>query len=122
MKKERRILVIDDDEEILEMLRRFLELEGYNVITASDGEAGLALLEEQVTDLVLLDIMMPGLDGFKVLDRIRKRSNVPVIMLTAKGDALTVHKTIEIGADDYVRKPFSTKELLARIKAKLRRA
>jgi len=116
------ILVVDDDEAILAMLKCILELEGYNVITASDGGAGLTLLEEKGADLVLLDIMMPGLDGFQVLDRIRQHSDVPVIMLTAKDEVCTVHYTLEIGADDYVRKPFNTRELLARIEAKLRRA
>ena len=122
MKRYQSILLVDDDEEILRMLSRILELEGYDVAVAAGGEAGLALLEERKPDLVILDIMMPGLDGFQVLALMRQRSNVPVIMLTAKCEATTVRDAIGLGADDYVRKPFGTRELVARIRTKLRRA
>ena len=122
MKKHPLILVVDDEELIRKLLHALLSLEGYRVITASGGIVALQLLEEKKPDLVLLDIMMPGLDGFQVLRLIRERSNVPVIMLTAKREDFTVRDTLALGADDYVRKPFPPKELLARIRAKLRRA
>ena len=116
------IIVVDDDQEMLTLVRRVLELEGYRVAVACDGSSALALLEECRPDLVILDIMMPGLDGFQVLDLIRQRSNVPVIMLSAKREVSTARDALALGADDYVRKPFHTQELLARIRAKLRRA
>ena len=115
------ILAVDDEETMLKLLRVNLPLDGYGVITASDGVSALELLEKHQPDMVILDIMMPGLNGFQVLDLIRQRSNVPVIMLTARGDVTTVRDTLALGADDYVRKPFSILELTARIKAKLRR-
>ncbi|GAF88395.1 unnamed protein product, partial [marine sediment metagenome] len=101
---------------------RTLEPEGYGVVVAADGGSALTLLEDCRPDLVILDIMMPGLNGFQVLDLIRQRSSVPVIMLTARGEVTTLRDALSLGADDYVRKPFSTQELLARIRAKLRRA
>ena len=104
------------------MLNRTLELEGYGVDIAADGRAALALLEERRPDLVILDIVMPELDGFQVLALIRQRSNIPVIMLTAKCDVTTLRDALVLGADDYLRKPFGTLELVARIRAKLRRA
>jgi len=115
-------MAVDDEQAILSLLKRTLEPEGYDVIVAEDGWSALALLEGAKPDVVLLDIMMPGLDGFQVLDRIRQRSNVPVIMLTARLEATSVRDTLALGADDYVRKPFSKGELIARIRAKLRRA
>jgi len=122
MEKHARIMVVDDEQTILSLLKRILEPEGYEAVVAADGRSALALLEERKPDLVLLDIMMPGLDGFQTLERIRQRSNIPVIMLTAKCEVTTVRDTLGLGADDYVRKPFHTRELLARIRAKLRRA
>ena len=122
MEKHPRIMVVDDEQTILSLLKQTLEPEGYEVVVAADGRSALALLEERKPDLVLLDIMMPGLDGFQTLERIRQRSNIPVIMLTAKCEVTTVRDTLGLGADDYVRKPFHTRELLARIRAKLRRA
>jgi len=116
------ILVVDDDQNLLRMVSHTLELEGFRSITAADGESALVLLGKDKPDLVLLDIMMPGLDGFEVLKRIRQQSNVPVIMLTAINEVTTVRDTIGLGADDYIRKPFSMVELLARIRCKLRRA
>ena len=122
MKKHTYIMVVDDEQAILRMLSRTLEPEGYGVILADNGSSALALLEECRPDLVILDIMMPGLDGFQVLDLIRQRSNIPVIMLTARGEVTTLRDALSLGADDYVKKPFGTRELLARIRAKLRRA
>ena len=122
MKKHSSIMVIDDEQEILRLLKRTLEPEGYDVVTANGGVSALLLMEERRPDLVILDIMMPGLDGFQVLDFIRKRSNIPVIMLTGRGEVTTLRDALVLGADDYVRKPFGKRELLARIRAKLRRA
>ena len=122
MKKRPYIMVVDDDQEILQMLKRILELEGYGVAIAADGSSALALLEECKPDLVILDIMLPGLDGYQVLSLIRQHSDVPVIMLTARCEVTSLRKALALGADDYVRKPFRTRELVARIQAKLRRA
>ena len=115
------ILAVDDEESILKLLRINLPIDGYGVITASNGVSALELLEKHHPDLVILDIMMPDLNGFQVLDLIRQRSNVPVIMFTANCEVTTVRDTLALGADDYVRKPFSILELSARIRAKLRR-
>jgi len=115
------IMAVDDEPTILRVLKRILEPEGYEVILASDGSSALALLDERKPDLVILDIMMPGLDGFQVLDSIRERFDVPVIMLTARSDQESLVTTLKTGADDYIRKPFSATVLLARITAKLRR-
>jgi len=115
------IMVVDDDQEMLRILKRTLELEGYDVAIAADGSSALALLEEWKPDLVILDIIMPGMDGFQVLDLIRQRSSIPVIMLTARREVTTLHDALALGADDYVRKPFATRELVARVRAKLRR-
>lgn len=115
------ILVIEDDPDMLQLLRRILESKGFHVILAADGTYGMTLLKETRPDLVLLDIIMPGPDGFTVLDSIRKFSNVPVIIVTAKRDAESLKKTLALGADDYIKKPFSSAELVARIHAKLRR-
>ncbi len=122
MERKQSILLVDDEPEILRLLRYTLEPEGYDVATATNDSAALTLLEEHKPDLVILDIMMPGLDGFQVLSLIRQRSNVPVIMLAARYEVTTLRNALALGADDYVRKPFHTRELLARIKAKLRRA
>ena len=121
MKKHPRIMTVDDDQGVLKLLKRVLEPEGYDVIVADNGTVALELFEEYMPDLVILDIMMPGLDGFQVLGLIRQRINVPVIMLSAKREVNTVRDALDLGADDYVRKPFHTQELLARVKAKLRR-
>ena len=96
------ILAVDDDQEMLKLLQRSLELEGYNVITSLNGNLALALLEEHKPDLVILDIMMPELDGFQVLSLIRQRSNVPVIMLTARNGIDSLERAMAGGADDYV--------------------
>ena len=122
MEKHPVILAVDDNEQMLKLLRVNLTVEGYSIVTASNGISALELLEEYEPDLVILDIMMPGLDGFQVLDLIRQRSNVPVIMLTARSEATTLRDALVLGADDYVRKPFSILELTARVRAKMRRA
>ena len=117
----RSILVIDDDSIILQLIKDILESEGYDVTLAADGVAGMALLRETKPDMVLLDIMMPGPDGYQVLESIRQHSNVPVIMITAKRDIDSLEEAVHLGADDYVRKPFRPSELVARVRAKLRR-
>ncbi len=122
MKKHPCIMVVDDEQVILKLLSRTLEPEGYDVVVAENGEAALKLLDKHEPDLVILDIMMPGLDGFQVLGLIRQRSNIPVIMLTARREVTAVRDALTVGADDYIIKPFHTRELLARIRAKLRRA
>jgi len=122
MKRQTRILVVDDEQYLLDMLKRTLEDEGYDVDCAADGRSALTLLTEYQPDLVLLDIKMPDLDGYQVLELIREKSEVPVIMLTGVLEPISVQQSVNLGADDYVRKPFRTRELLARIKNKLRRA
>ena len=115
------ILVIEDDPYMLQLLKRTLEIEGYDVYLAIDGVYGMSVLRETKPDLVLLDIMMPGPDGYQVLDSIRHCSEVPVIMVTAKTEVDSVTYALNLGADDYIRKPFRPQELVARVKAKLRR-
>jgi len=119
--KAQTILVIEDEQDMLQLLRRILESEGYRVILATDGVYGMTLLREAKPDLVLLDIMMPSPDGYMTLDSIRQCSNVPVIMVTAKRETEALQKALDLGADDYVKKPFRPAELLARIKVKLKR-
>ena len=122
MEKRPLIMVVDDEETLLKLLRVNLSLDGFDVVTASNGISALELLEERQPQLVILDIMMPGLDGFQVLDGIRQHSDIPVIMCTARCEVNTLRDTLVLGADDYVTKPFSILELEARIRAKLRRA
>jgi two-component system, OmpR family, response regulator len=116
-----RVLIIDDDTRLYELLARYLGANGVSCTHAPDGRRGLAALEGGVFDAVLLDVMMPGMDGLEVCRRIREKSRVPVIMLTAKGDETDRVVGLELGADDYVPKPFSPRELLARLRAVLRR-
>lgn len=116
-----KILVVDDDTNICELLRLYLTKEGYQVTTANDGEEGLDKFNQVKPDMVLLDVMMPKMDGLEVCRRIRKLGNTPVMMLTAKGETFDKVLGLELGADDYMVKPFDTKELVARIKAVLRR-
>ena len=120
MNDRQRIMVIDDNREMLNLLNRLLEMEGFDATVVTDGDSALTLLEEVDPDLVILDIMMPGLDGFQTLDLIRERSDVPVIMLTARSEVTALQRALFLGADDYIRKPFSTRALIARIRAKLR--
>ncbi len=117
-----KILIVDDDSNICELLRLYIEKEGYTVIIANDGAAAVKLFQEQQPDLMLLDIMLPKLDGWQVCREIRKTSDKPIIMLTAKGETFDKVLGLELGADDYIVKPFETKEVVARIKAVLRRS
>ncbi len=116
-----KILVVDDDKNICELLRLYLEKEGYTVAISNEGEEAIAKFNAIKPDLILLDIMLPTLDGWQVCREIRKTSNVPIIMLTAKGETFDKVLGLELGADDYVVKPFDTKEVIARVKAVLRR-
>lgn len=116
-----RILVVDDDPPSVKMTAFLLREEGYEVLAANNGRDALLLLEREKPDLVLLDVMMPGLDGFETLRQIRSRDSIPVIFLSAKGETADRVAGLEIGADDYLAKPFEPSELLARVKAVLRR-
>ncbi len=116
-----KILICDDDRNICELLRLYLEKEGYALAIANDGEEALAKFASEAPDLVLLDIMMPKLDGWQVCREIRKKSNCPIIMITAKGETFDKVLGLELGSDDYVVKPFDPKEIVARIKAIMRR-
>lgn len=114
------ILLVDDDIELTSLLKEVLTYEGFNITEANDGEAGLAAVNDQ-TDLILLDVMMPRMNGMDMLKKLRESSEIPVLMLTAKGEEIDRVIGLELGADDYLPKPFSDRELLARIKAILRR-
>jgi DNA-binding response OmpR family regulator len=118
----KRILIVDDEPRYLRLLEANLKTEGYSVVTASDGLQAIEVFSAQPVDLVLMDVMMPRLDGFGACQRIREFSNVPIIILTAKGEEQDRVKGLDIGADDYLVKPFSATELLARVRAVLRRA
>lgn len=117
-----KILVVDDEPNVCELVRIYLEREGFGVLVAHDGLAALSTIEEERPDLVVLDLMLPGLDGWKVCEKLRSCGNkVPIIMLSAKGEEMDRILGLELGADDYVTKPFSPMELVARIRALLRR-
>ena len=116
------ILIVEDDHNISELLRLYLEKEGFEVCEAARGDEGLAAFKRQPPALVLLDVMLPGVDGLEVLREIRKGSKTPVIMLTAKDETFDKVLGLELGADDYITKPFENKELVARVKAVLRRS
>ena len=116
-----KILIVDDDKNICELLRLYIEKEGFKTVIANDGKTAVDLFEKESPALILLDIMLPELDGWQVCREIRKISKLPVIMLTAKGETFDKVLGFELGADDYITKPFDTKELLYRIKAVLRR-
>jgi len=118
----RRILVIDDDREMADLLHQSLAQEGFELSTVQTGEEGIEQGRNKGLELILLDVNLPGMNGFEVLRRLRRESNVPVIMLTARGEEVDRIVGLEIGADDYLPKPFSVRELLARINAILRRA
>jgi two-component system KDP operon response regulator KdpE len=119
---DRIILVVDDEARMVRFVRMNLELEGFQVVEANDGVEALEKVRDALPDLVLLDVMMPGMDGFETLARLREISTVPVIMLTVKGEETDRIRGLELGADDYVTKPFSPRELASRIRAVLRRA
>src|SRR5689334_10998293 len=114
--KKTRILTADDDPQLLRLVSRNLELEDYEVIAVSDGQQALSQIEQQIPDLVLLDVMMPKLDGFTVCERVREFSSVPIIMVTARGQEQDKVRGLDLGADDYLSKPFSVEELLARVR------
>ena len=116
------VLLVDDDENIIELLTLYFEKEGYTVFGCTDGNQAMELFREIAPDVVLLDLMLPGRDGYDICRDIRKESDVPVIMLTARGDTLDKVVGLELGADDYVQKPFDSKELMARVRAVLRRS
>ena len=116
-----RILVVDDEINIIELARMYLEREGFEVIWATDGQGGLEKALRDCPDLVILDIMLPGLDGWEVCRRLRRERDVPIVMLTARSDDVDKVVGLELGADDYVAKPFNPRELVARVRAVLRR-
>ncbi len=115
------ILVVDDEQKIVELLEHNLRREGYNVLEANDGVTAVEIAKEQRPDLILLDIMLPRLDGLSVCKKIKNIYNVPILMVTAKGDELDKIVGLELGADDYITKPFSVREVVARVKANLRK-
>ncbi len=122
MKSRPKILVVDDEERNLRLVKAILAPEGYEVVLAYSGQEGLEKARESSPDIILLDIMMPAMNGFEVLRILRQQSNIPVIMLTAKKEVTSAIDSFHLGADDYVRKPFRKGELLTRIRTKLRRA
>ncbi len=115
------ILLVDDDAELCSLLKEFLAREGFTLDCAHDGHSGLEFASRPGIDLVLLDVMLPGMDGFEILKRLRQKSKVPVMMLTARGEDIDRIVGLDLGADDYLAKPFNPKELVARIRAILRR-
>ncbi len=118
---QKKILVVDDEKNIVNIISFNLKKEGYEVLSAKDGEEGVKKAMEFLPDLILLDIMMPNMDGYEACKQIRQKSNVPIIMLTARAEEVDKVLGLELGADDYVTKPFSVRELIARVKANLRR-
>ncbi|QZY57156.1 response regulator [Crassaminicella profunda] len=120
----KKVLVVDDEQHIIELIQFNLESNGYDVITSENGEDAIAVAEEEMPDVIILDLMLPGIDGFEACKKIRnneKTRKIPIIMLTAKGEEMDKVLGLELGADDYLTKPFSVRELIARIKAVLRR-
>ena len=116
-----KILIADDNEDITDILSTYIEKEGYEPVVARDGEEALKLFEEEIPALVLLDIMMPKIDGYEVCRKIREKSSVPIILVTARGEDFERIMGLDIGADDYIVKPFSPSEVMARVRAVLRR-
>ena len=116
------VLIVDDEKNIVNIIAFNLKKEGYEVLTAGDGEEAVAIANEKKPDLILLDIMMPKMDGYEACRKIREKHNMPIIMLTARAEELDKVLGLEMGADDYVTKPFGTRELIARVKANLRRS
>lgn len=122
MARKATILAVDDEPHVLKLVRANLESSGYKVLTAADGEEAITAIERQVPDLVILDLMLPNLDGYAVCRRVREFSTVPIIMLTARSAQVDLVHGFEVGADDYLTKPFSVAELLVRVQAVLRRS
>jgi len=120
--KDTTLVAADDDPQLLRLMTRNLQLEGFDVLAASDGQQALELIENNAPDLVLLDVMMPKMDGFTVCSRVREFSAVPIIIVTARGQDQDKVRGLDLGADDYLTKPFSVEELLARVRAVLRRS
>ena len=118
----KKVLIVDDDSNICELLRLYLEKDGFDTVIANDGESAIVKFNLDEPDIILLDVMMPKLDGWQVCRTIRKTSQVPIIMLTAKGETFDKILGLDLGADDYVTKPFDSKEVVARVKAVLRSA
>ncbi|MBZ0317031.1 MAG: response regulator transcription factor [Anaerolineae bacterium] len=118
---EETILIVDDEQNIIELASMYLKKEGFQVISAGDGLTGLRMAQDENPTLVVLDLMLPGLDGWEVCKRLRAESNVPILMLTARDDDIDKIVGLELGADDYMTKPFNPRELVARVKAILRR-
>lgn len=118
----KKVLIVDDDTNICELLRLYLEKDGFETVIANDGESAIVKFNLEEPDMVLLDIMLPKLDGWQVCRTIRKTSKVPIIMLTAKGETFDKILGLDLGADDYVTKPFDSKEVVARVRAVLRRS
>ena len=116
-----KVLVVDDDPRMLSMMRRVLEVDGYSVATADGGDAALDIVRAESVDLLILDVMMPGADGFEVCRTVRRESGVPILMLTARDESVDKITGLDCGADDYVVKPFNPDELMARVRALLRR-
>ncbi len=121
MASKQKILIVDDDANIAELISMYLTKECYDTRTVGDGEAALKAFDEYHPDLILLDLMLPGIDGYQVCREIRARSNTPIIMLSAKGEVFDKVLGLELGADDYIMKPFDSKEMVARVRAVLRR-
>ena len=119
--KRPRVLVVDDEPETIKYVSANMRARGYDVLTAEDGQTALRVFEESAVDLVILDIMMPGPDGFEVCRTIRRQSDVPIIMLSARGQESDIVRALDLGADDYLTKPFGVGEMLARVRAALRR-
>lgn len=118
----KKILVVDDEPQIIELLTSYLTREGFNVVSAANGEEALRAAEEGQPDLILLDLMLPGLSGYEVAREVRKKSSTPIIMITARDEETDKVVGLELGADDYITKPFSPREVMARVRAVLRRA
>jgi DNA-binding response OmpR family regulator len=121
MPEKKSILVIEDEPSIAEVISLYLSRAGFNVQTSADGQAALAILEKHIPDLVVMDLMLPGMDGYSLTRWLRERSNVPIIMLTARREVMDRIAGLEMGADDYLVKPFSPQELVSRVRAVLRR-
>ncbi len=115
------ILAVDDEDNILKLLETNLVIDGYEVITTNDGSLAVDCFDKYKPDLMILDLVMPGISGFEVLKKVREMSNIPVIMLTAMNDVLTIERALVNGADDYVTKPFNIRLLSARVKARIKR-